>query len=217
MGAVLCIYSDSSRERTQSRFSGFCAWTIVSNTLLLVVGQWTAWEVEAFTINVTEFVAEDLGLFTIIRHVGCQVRYVVSFVDNEAAEGASNSLASSAPIFQALTLRRQRFHELTGVHARSERITSKNNLWADWGSRGDEAKIRAAAERKGLDVITLEPCSTERDMSWLMEHLEEQRADAANVRRQGVPPATRARSRAHARTRKRKNVFRVVCSPALMK
>ena len=41
----------------------------------------------------------------------------------------------------------------TGFVEAAARITSKANVWADWGSRGEGSKVRAAARERGFQVV----------------------------------------------------------------
>ena len=76
--------------------------------------------------------------------------FVLSYTDNTNVLAAMRSMGSSSRRMQELLARRTAWMLRKRVVEASARITTDNNVWADWGSRGRLAELVAAARRMGL-------------------------------------------------------------------
>ena len=65
---------------------------------------------------------------------------------------------------RAATLARAR------IFTRSGRVTSPDNNWADWLSRGYIDEVKQAAAALGLRCEELELRPDVRDLTWLLDH-----------------------------------------------
>ena len=73
-------------------------------------------------------------------------RAVVSWTDITVAMAAMRSMAPRSEVMQHITARRTEYLFHGEILEESRRITSKANLWADLGSRGQmAAAVRQAA------------------------------------------------------------------------
>jgi hypothetical protein len=137
------IYADASGS------GGFMAWAVTGGELIYVVGDWTSEERERFTIAELELLASTMGLVSLAPHLPPRV---VSFTDNVVAEAAMRAGAPRTPAMQQIVARRAAWLVANGIVEGVGRITSSNNLWADWGSRGRVGEVEAAARAAGLSV-----------------------------------------------------------------
>ena len=94
---------------------------------------------------------------------------MVSFTDNTVALSAMRRLSTraDAPAMAAVIRRRTQWLLEHAVVEAAERITSANNVWADWGSRGRVRDVCAAAERLGMAATRVEIPADWRDLGWL--------------------------------------------------
>ena len=136
---VGAVYADASGS------TGYMAWTVSGDTLLYVVGEWTAVERDTLSIAEKELIASTLGLVTLSP--AADLSSVYSFTDNVEAQAAMRERKPSSAALHAVSAWRSEWLLASGVLEASERITSKANLWADLGSRGglDEVVAQAAA------------------------------------------------------------------------
>ena len=136
---VGAVYADASGS------IGYMAWTVSDDTLLYVVGEWTAVERDTLSIAEKELIASTLGLVTLSP--AADLSSVYSFTDNVEAQAAMRERKPSSAALHAVSAWRSEWLLASGVLEASERITSKANLWADLGSRGglDEVVAQAAA------------------------------------------------------------------------
>ena len=95
-------------------------------------------------------------------------RTVVSWTDNTVAMAAMRSMAPRSEGMQDITARRTEYIFQGEILEESRRITSKANLWADLGSRGQMAAVvqqAAACWLKGAREVAV--CPEWRDTSAL--------------------------------------------------
>lgn len=142
------IYADASGE------IGWSAWTVAGGELLLVLGEWDEREREQLLICEKELYASTAGLTVLAEAAG--FREVWSFTDNTVALAAMRSMAPKTTRMQLLTEARTSWMFENGVREAAERISTKNNLWADLGSRGRVDVVLQQAERLGLRWRVLE-------------------------------------------------------------
>ena len=90
----------------------------------------------------------SVGLVALQPEVGDA--FVLSYTDNTNVLAAMRSMGSSSRRMQELLARRTAWMLRRRVVEASARITTDNNVWADWGSRGRLAELVAAARRMGL-------------------------------------------------------------------
>ena len=169
---LLVGYSDAARELESPHLSGFGAWTIIGGTFFYVAGLFEPWELRAFSINVLELAAENMGTFSFIakaRELGLEVTHVLDFVDNTAAEFSADRGSARAPGMQELVRRRFDALDQIGVYSAVERIVSADNEWADALSRGEERVRDVLRMVRALGLIDqrLQPSPIWRDLSGL--------------------------------------------------
>ena len=165
-------YSDAARELASPHLSGFGAWTIMGDAFFYVAGLFEPWELRAFSINVLELAAENMGTFSFIAQagrMGVEVTHSLDFVDNTAAEFSADRGTAHAPGMQELVRRRFDALDDLGVYSAVERITSVDNEWADALSRGEERvqDVLRMVRALGLVARRLEPAPAWRDLRGL--------------------------------------------------
>ena len=135
------IYADASLS---SEEGGFMAWTVVEGALLYVEGQWSPEERRRLSIAELELLASTFGLVALAPSLPpC----VVSFTDNTVAGAVMRSAAPRTARLQWLAARRTMWLHEQGRLEGVGRVTSRNNVWADLGSRGQMPEVlRQAAE-----------------------------------------------------------------------
>ena len=169
---TMASYSDAARELNRPDVSGFGAWTVMGDVLYFIAGLWKPWELSAFSINVLELAAENIGTFTFLAQavqLGREVTHSVDFVDNTAAEYSADRGKPAQADMRALVRRRYDALDAACVYSAVERITSADNEWADALSRGADrvADVRRMALAAGLHVVELQPVPEWRDLSGL--------------------------------------------------
>ena len=75
---------------------------------------------------------------------------VVSWTDNTVAMAAMRTMAPKTEIMQEITAKRTEYLFEGEILEEARRITSKANLWADLGSRGDAAAVVQQSAACGL-------------------------------------------------------------------
>ena len=171
-------YSDAARELDSPHLSGYGAWTIVGSTFFYVAGLFEPWELHAFSINVLELAAENMGTFTFldrVRQLGLDATHSLDFVDNTAAQFSADRGSAHTPAMQELVRRRFDALDALGVFSAVERITSTDNEWADALSRGEDRvqDVLRMVRALGLTAVRLEPLPEWRDLAGL-PRLDEQ-------------------------------------------
>jgi hypothetical protein len=138
VGIASHVYADASGE------GGWAAWTVVDGEMLYVYGEWTSDERELLIICEKELLASTWGL---VAFAPWLQKVVVSWTDNTVAMAAMRSMAPRTEVMQEITARRTEYLFHGEILEESRRITSKANLWADLGSRGqmDAATQQATA------------------------------------------------------------------------
>ena len=116
--------------------------------MLFVEDAWSPEERDDLIICEKEMLASTLGLVALQPEVGDA--FVLSYTDNTNVLAAMRSMGSSSRRMQELLARRTAWMLRERVVEASARITTDNNVWADWGSRGRLAEVVAAARRMGL-------------------------------------------------------------------
>jgi hypothetical protein len=160
-GGAGVVYADASGE------GGFCAWTLVGDTVLATAGVWTE-EERGMLICDLELLASTFGLVTFGDRIPV---HVVSYTDNTVAQAAMGKQTARSPAMQAMLARRTAWlHERGGAEV-SRRITSKANVWADVGSRpelGGLAEVQRQAEAMGFSFEQLAVPAAWRDTAGLL-------------------------------------------------
>ena len=142
---VSAIYADAALECAGA---GYCAWTVDGEELLYVQGEWSSAERDAYLICDLELAASTFGLVALATET--RRRFVYSFTDNVVAMGAMRRATPRTEAMQALCGARSAWLLHHGVAEAAERITSKSNLWADLGSRGNLETMLEQARSLGL-------------------------------------------------------------------
>ena len=150
-GVTSHIYADASGE------GEWAAWTVADGELLYVYGEWTEDERQMLIICEKELLASTWGL---VAFAPWLQRSVVSWTDNMVAMAAMRSMAPRSEVMQAITARRTEYLFQGEILEESRRITSKANLWADMGSRGQMAAAvqqAAACGLRGAKEVAVSP------------------------------------------------------------
>ena len=143
-GEAGAIYCDASGSQ------GWCAWTLVDTTVYEMCGEWNE-NTRDMNIADKEYLASTAGLLGL--HPFIDTTYIWEWTDNAVALAAIQRLTPSRPIMQELSVLRTEWLQESLVFTAGERITSKNNLWADWGSRGRVDWLQAHAIELGFNVV----------------------------------------------------------------
>ena len=166
---VLVAYSDASREIDEEHpelrggdngESGLGAWAVIDYIFYYVEDRWEASELRRFSINVLEFAAECIGIFTLVDFaatIGVNFEHVLSFVDNTSAEFVSERGRPGTDGMHHINQHRLSELHKRQLHQKTSRVPSKTNLIADLLSRGSIAEALRFARSAGLPVVKL-PC-----------------------------------------------------------
>ena len=146
-GDAGAIYCDASGSL------GWCAWTVVDTTVYEMCGEWDDISRD-MNIADKEYLASTAGLLGL--HPFIESSYIWEWTDNTVALAAIRNLTPSRQVIQNLSSFRAEWLRENLVFTVGERITSKNNLWADWGSRGRIDLVQAHAIELGLSVVQVE-------------------------------------------------------------
>ena len=138
----MAIYADASGEQ------GFAAWTLHRGEVLFVEGEWTERERDDLIICEKELLASTFGLAALQPAVGDQ--FVLSYTDNTNVLAAMRSMGSTSRRMQELVAQRTAWMLEAGVVEAAARVTSANNVWADWGSRARLDDMVLAVRALGL-------------------------------------------------------------------
>ena len=122
--------------------------------LYVAFGEWDERE-RGMIIAELELLASTLGLVTIAPYLGTHEVY--EFTDNMVCLSGLRSLAPSTPRMQELIARRVEWLEGERIVVAAERISSKNNLWADMLSRGEAEAVAEQAAALELTWRRLYP------------------------------------------------------------
>ena len=145
------------------------AWAVRGDELLYVEAKVSEAECQQYGLGIAELelLASTWGLACLGPLLSS---YVVSFTDNTVALSAMRRLSTRAEgdAMPAMLRRRTSFLLENAVVEAAERITSKNNRWADLGSRGQVGVVCVEALALGLRPRRVEITSEWRDLSWLM-------------------------------------------------
>jgi hypothetical protein len=151
------IYADASGN------GGFAAWTVSGGELFFVEDHWLPQE-QPMVIAEKELLASTLGLVALAPAAGFDS--VVSFTDNTVAQAAMRYSTPSTHIMQQLAHHRSEWLVSTGRIEAAARLTSKANLWADLGSRGQLHIVRRQAEAMGLTLRRVAIPAGWRELTW---------------------------------------------------
>ena len=131
---------------------------------------WSQAEREGLIISEMELFASTVGLVALAPLLG---QHVVSFTDNTVAMAAMRRMAAGSERMQRLVRRRTEWLYAQSTLEGVARITSRNNLWADWGSRGRIGEVVEQAELLGLATRRIEIPAEWRDTHGLLAPLVE--------------------------------------------
>jgi hypothetical protein len=146
---------------------GYGAWTVRGRTLYIIHGLWTMNELQALSISVLEFVI-SYWLPVVFLDVAPHVSHLLEFSDNSGTEWSMRRETPSAVGMQAVAQRRSEFLQSRGLFSRAARVTSADNMWADWLSRQRIERVISEATALGLQVVRLHVSPSLRDLSWLL-------------------------------------------------
>jgi hypothetical protein len=162
-------YHDASREIGNVPASGWGGWTVRPDTtqvdgsrrdtFFYVVGRWTDYEINTYSINVLESHVKNMSTFTFVeafRQLGDTATHVTSFSDNTTAEANAEFGRPGTALLNLMLQGRQRRCNALGLHARNERVASIDNDIADLLSRGDIYEALQFPRSAGLAVQQLQ-------------------------------------------------------------
>ena len=100
-------------------------------------------------IHVLEFWTNSMGLEAVwLRDSSHQ--FVVEYTDNSAAEVIADSQHSSSLLMTMIASWRSDFMDSSGMCVLPQRVSSAENVWADWLSRGQLWAVLREAAQLGL-------------------------------------------------------------------
>lgn len=171
--SVVDSYSDASRELDSASSSGAGAWCIMGGTFCYVERRWTEHERYSYSINVLEYAAMNMALFSFAseaRRLGLPVTHYREHVDNTAAEHVSERGRPHTAEMHALTQYRYTRMREEQIVSASFRVASVDNDVADGLSRGGQKMADALrmAVQAGLIVRRLEIDPTAGDLAKLL-------------------------------------------------
>lgn len=142
------LYADAAGDGDNP---GWGFWWVEGNNLYFAFGEWSAAQL-AIPIHALELWASTVGLMTLFRRkLSGSSPFVLEYTDNAASEFVADSQQSRCRFLQALLLARCDFFDASNVCSLPQRVASVHNLWADWLSRGEVARMLASAVRLGLN------------------------------------------------------------------
>ena len=176
--SVCAVYADASGE------SGYSAWTLLraadgADEVVVVGGLWSAQEKAELTIAELELWASTIGLVTLQPLTGAS--YVWEWTDNTVAMAAIRSLTPSSAAMQEMVAARVGWMLARGVLSSANRITSKNNVWADVGSRaelGGVAEVLRLARAAGYRAREVAAAQAWRRSEWVLRAASAARAES---------------------------------------
>ena len=144
---LTALYADAAGE---GKCAGWGYWWVVDKVLFFAYGEWSAAQL-LLPIHALELWASTAGLMSVrVVHARDDNTFVLEYTDNAASEFVADSQQSRCPYLQHLLAARSDFFDESGVCSLPQRVTSEQNQWADWLSRGHVAWVLAAAVRLGL-------------------------------------------------------------------
>ena len=141
----LIRYSDAARELPPSdKVSGAGAWWVIRDVFYYVQFIWEVEELEAYSINVLEAHARDVGGMVALdkaTELGLSITHTTAYVDNTTAEAVAENGRTSTEMLNLLNKLRLERLKARGIFESNERVASVDNDVADLISRGriDEA------------------------------------------------------------------------------
>ena len=157
---VGAIYADASGS------IGWAAWTVAGDTLYWCGGEWSDDVRQELHINEMELFASTVGLMTLAPMAG--LSQVHNFTDNTVAMSAMRSATAKSARMQELLAARVEWMLSHGINEAALRVSTRANLWADLGSRGEAAEMQRQAEQLGLSVVQIAPCPQLRTADYLV-------------------------------------------------
>ena len=122
----------------------------MNDVLFFAYGEWDAAQLH-LPIHALELWASTAGLMAArVAHDKCENTFVLEYTDNAASEFVADSQQSRCHYLQLLLAARSDFFDESGVCSLPQRVSSEHNVWADWLSRGQVARVLAEAVRLGL-------------------------------------------------------------------
>jgi hypothetical protein len=166
-------YDDASGDDSQNPFApptdgvaGYGGWFVRGRTLFFYWGLWTAEELRLYHITVLEAVISFWSL-QLAKAAVPEISHVLEFTDNTGAEWLARRESPHAPRLQRVSARRTDLLLRLRIFARTLRVASKINTWADDLSRQRVAKVLREAAALGLRAQRLHIPADMRDLSWL--------------------------------------------------
>ena len=171
---LLVIFADASgaaptylpQNNTDDGLPGYGAWTVRGTKLYIIEGVWTKIETDNLSISVLEYLITFWAevVFSLLFPAAS---HILEFTDNTGTEWSARREAPSAKNMQSVTARRSEFLRANRIFARTCRVTSENNTWADDLSRQRLLKVRAEAAALGLSVHIVEVPPHVRNTAWV--------------------------------------------------
>jgi hypothetical protein len=147
---ALAQYADAAGDGLNP---GYGVWWVEGRELFIIDGVWSPDQL-ALPIHVLEFWTNSMGLEAAWTH-NHEHQFIVEYTDNAAAEVIGDSQYSRSESMVLIADWRADLMDATGLCALPQRVTSADNEWADWLSRGKRSDVLAAARSLGLSVTLL--------------------------------------------------------------
>ena len=147
---------------------GFGAWTVRDHCLFYIHGLWTEEEARLLSISVLEYL---ISLFSTDAFSALQplATHMLEFTDNSGVEWSARRENARSELMQRVTSRRSHLLSERRLFARTARVPSTCNTWADDLSRQRVEKVLREAAALGLRVCRVE-LTNARDTEWLLGH-----------------------------------------------
>ena len=147
---------------------GFGSCAVRDGVAYFLAGTWSQSELQWLHISILEMFITYMSLATYV-HLFSEVSHVLEFTDNTGAEWTARKESPHAPLLQLIAERRASLLKERVVFTRTERVTTDQNLWADWLSRGRIQQFLDDVAAQGLSACDLTPFIRERDSAWLIQ------------------------------------------------
>ena len=132
-----------------------------------VSGEWTLDERQDRIVCDLELFASNIGLD--VLGSASEASHFYEFTDNSVALMVMRSMNPNSVALQRLMQWRMGMLEGRGWRSAPERISTKNNLWADALSRGRLEWVRMQVESLGMRLVVLDAATSRRvGLSWLL-------------------------------------------------
>ena len=166
---LLVSFADASGppQRDESHAGGYGMWCVRSSTLFYIHGVFSSTELAQFSITTLEALA-SFWAEVVFSRLCPRLTHLLSFTDNTGAEWAMRREAPHSPALQRIAQQRAQFLRDSTLFARSLRVSSSSNVWADALSRQRVDAVLSEAVAIGLNPVEISLPPSVRDISYLL-------------------------------------------------